>query len=379
MIGICINYKNYNYGGLLQAFATTKVLEKMNVDYEIIRYSKKIGVLKKISYIPRIFNKILMNDKKENFKKKIGLKRNPEFKANNDIRNAAFSNFINNNFSKFSLLYPSYNDLKRNSGKYSIVLTGSDQLWSPAGLPTNFYNLMFCDRSVKRVSYASSFGVGYIPWYQKRRTKKYLNQMDYISMRENKGATIVEELTGKKVPVVCDPVFLLNKFEWDELIPNEKKFDFDYIFAYFLGDNEEYRNEITKFAKEKNLKIVTLRHLDQFIPGQEQFGDYYPYNVSPIDFLNLIRNAKFVFTDSFHGSVFSIIYEKKFLSFNRYSNKSKVSKNSRIDTLMTNLGIDRRYKTIESVTDDIDYNLVNEKLYKIIVDSKKYLEMILEK
>lgn len=379
MIGLCINYYNKNYGGLLQAYATTKYFENRGLDYEIIRYQKLVTLLYILKSIPRLFNSILLNDKKEKYKKKIGQIRNPEFKHNNETRNKAFEDFCNESFDKMSPIYRGYDDLYLHSSKYNIVLTGSDQLWSPAGLPTDFYNLEFCAPGVKRVSYASSFGVNYIPWYQKKRTKNYLNRMNMISVRENTGRTIINELIGRDVPVVLDPVFLLTKAEWDEIIPCKKVINKRYVFAYFLGDNQKYRKEVEKYATKKNLKIVTLRHLDQFVQEDEEFGDIAPYNISPKDFLNLIRNAECIFTDSFHGTVFSIIYQKQFLTFNRYLDNSKTSKNSRINTLLSNLNIvDRRYNgTVDEIELEIDYNQVNSTLESMRQYAFAYLDKAL--
>ncbi len=374
MLGVCINYYNKNYGGLLQALAMTQFLKNNNVEYEIIVYKKKKDIKFIVSSIPRVFNTILLNDKKESLKKKLGELLHSEFKKNNSIRNSAFEKFCKTYFVNFSDTYYGYEELVQNSTKYNVVLSGSDQLWSPAGLPTNFYNLQFCAPSVKRISYASSFGVSYIPWYQKKRTRNYLEKMDCISVRENTGARIINELTGKIVKVVLDPVFLLTKQEWDKLIPEKRSYKEEYIFAYFLGDNQEYRKAVTRFAKAKNLKIVTLRHLDQYVDEDELFGDYAPYDISPSDFLNLIRGASYVFTDSFHGSVFSIIYSKQFMSFYRYASNSSTSKNSRIDTLLENLGLsERRYININDVDNYINYSRVNENLDKLRLDSINYL------
>ena len=118
-------------------------------------------------------------------------------------------------------------------------------------------------------------------------------------------------------------------------------------------------------AKKTGLKIVTLKHLDQFVEYDEKFGDFAPYDIEPGDFLNLLRGAKYVCTDSYHGAVFSIINKKKFVVFNRYSNNAKHSKNSRIDTLCANMQIHNcRYdgNIDKIINDDIDYKNV-EKIY----------------
>ena len=376
MIGVCIKYFHENYGGMLQAFATTKMLEKRGIDYELIRYEKRYSIVQKIKFIPRLFNSVLLKDKKEAFNKKMGIKKHPEFAKNDAIRMQAFHKFRDEHFTQLAEPSVGYENLCKSAKKYDAVITGSDQLWSPAGLPTNYYNLMFVPDDIKKISYASSFGVGQIPWYQKKRTAQYINRIEYVSMRENRGREIVKELTGRDVPTVLDPVFLLSKEEWDKYIPVEKYYAESYIFAYFLGENPKYREEVKKLASATGLKIVALRHLDQYVENDESFGDYAPYDVGPDKFLNLIRGAEYVCTDSFHGTCFSIINRKKFIIFNRYSDTSKVSKNSRIESLCSNLGVTaRRFNgDIMAIRNEIDYNSVQTRLEKEMELTNKYLD-----
>lgn len=381
MIGICIRYFHENYGGMLQAFATTKLLEERGIDYEIIRYKKKKNIIFILKSLPRLFNNILLNDKYEALQKRLSLKKHSQFEEANRIRMNAFEEFRKEKFEdKLSDVYFGYENLKKGAKRYSAVLTGSDQLWSPAGLPTNFYNLMFVPDDIRKISYASSFGVKYIPWYQKKRTSKFLKRIEYISMRENSGKCIVKELTGKDVPVVLDPVFMFDEDGWEKLIPTKRVYENKYIFAYFLGNNSNYRKAVEKLAQVTGLKIVTLRHLDQFVEEDEKFGDYAPYDVRPDKFLNLIRGAQYICTDSFHGAVFSIIHRKQFIVFNRYSDNSRHSKNSRIDSLCQNLGITNcRYnEDITSILkNEIDYTNVEKKYMELKKQSVEYLDKAL--
>ena len=380
MIGLCIKYFHENYGGMLQAFATTKILEERGLDYELIRYEKKKTAGSILKSLPRLLNHVLLNDKIEALKKKAGMRRHPQFAKNDAVRMKAFTAFKEENFKKLSDIYYGYNNLCEGAINYDIVITGSDQLWSPAGLPTNYYNLMFVPDDIRKVSYASSFGVSKIPWYQKKRTADFLKRLDYISMRENRGSEIVKELTGKEVPTILDPVFMLNKEDWEKYLPYSQEFDEPYIFAYFLGSNSEHRQAVKKLSAETGLKIVTLRHLDQYVDEDENFGDYAPYDVSPHKFLNILRGASYVCTDSFHGSCFSIIHEKKFMVFNRYSDASKTSKNSRIDTLCENLCLsDRRFNkdNISDIQNPIDYDRVKEKLDLLRKKADAYLSQAL--
>ncbi len=383
MIGICIKYFHENYGGMLQAYATVSMLENCEIPYELIQYEKKRTLVEIVKSMPRLLNGVLLNDKYEAFLKKQGFKKHPEFAENDAIRMKAFEIFKNQKFTKLSPVFKGYAALCEGGKKYSAVITGSDQLWSPAGLPTNYYNLMFVPDDTLKISIASSFGVKEIPWYQKKRTIQYLNRIEYISMRENRGSEIVKELTGRDVPTILDPVFFLSKNEWLERIPNKREINEPYIFAYFLGTTQEYRNAVKKLAHDKGMKVVALRHMDQYVEEDENFGDFAPYDVSPERFLNLLRNAEYVCTDSFHGTAFSILNEKQFVVFNRYAENSSFSKNSRIDTLCVNFGLEsRRYKNgmdlSDVVKDDIDYKAVEEKYKNLKLVTDQYLNTILK-
>ena len=380
MIGVCIKYFHENYGGMLQAYATITMLENRGLDYELIRYEKHYSLLGKLKQLPRLFNGILLNDKKEFFMQKQGKRKHPEFRNNDMIRMQAFDKFKKEKFAKLSPVFRGYDNLCKGANRYSAVVTGSDQLWSPAGLPTNFYNLMFVPDSIRKISIASSFGVKNIPWYQISRTREFLNRIEFISMRENRGSEIVKELTGRDVPTILDPVFIFDENEWAKLIPKKREFDEPYIFAYFLGANPDHREAVRSVAKRLGCKIVALRHLDQYVEIDEQFGDYAPYDVSPARFLNLLRGAKYICTDSFHGSVFSIIHHKPFVVFNRYDEQSKHSKNSRIDTLCVNLTLkDRRFvsseKLLQQLTADIDYKEVDKQLASLKAMTNNYLDI----
>lgn len=299
MVGVCIKYMHENYGGILQAYATVSYLENQNIEYELVRYTRKKTVTEALKDVPRLFNAVWFNSRYEGIQRKLSLKKHPEYAKNNQIRMKAFAGFKKRAFKDFSDEYVGYAALREGGKKYSAVITGSDQLWSPAGLPTNYYNLMFVPDDTLKISIASSFGVKEIPWYQRKRTVQYLNRIEYISMRENRGSEIVKELTGRDVPTILDPVFFLSKNEWLERIPNKREINEPYIFAYFLGATQEYRNAVKKLAHDKGMKVVALRHMDQYVEEDENFGDFAPYDVSPERFLNLLRNAEYRIADRY--------------------------------------------------------------------------------
>jgi len=377
MLGVCLKYEQQNYGSKLQALATVRMIEELGLHFEIIRYKKDMKFY--LKSLPRFFNWVFLNDRYDQIQRNIAYKRHPEINQLISIRRAAFDSFDLHFSSWICDQYKNYDELKKKcSQRYDVVLTCSDQLWSPSALGSGFYNLMFAPKEMQKVSWASSFGVNNIPWYQKRRTRNYLNRIQAISMRENRGAEIVRELTGREVPVLMDPVFSFSREQWDEMVPYQKAEWRDYIFCYFLGDDQEHRRAAECLAKKTGRKIVTLRHLDRFVEEDEAFGDYAPYDVDPVRFLNILRNAAFVCTDSFHGMAFSILYEKKFIVFNRYLSGSSNSKNSRIDSVCDNLCLqNRRYSKeadiAKQIQSKIDYTIVNERIEEYSRRTREYL------
>lgn len=365
MIGLCLKYEQINYGSKLQALATLRIMEKLGYECRVIHYGKA-GLWFKIKSLPRIFNSTFRQDKLEDWSRNQAYKKHPEIASELALRKKILKDYDARHFDYYEVKGLYFKDIKKIASQFDAVITCSDQLWSPAGLGTNFYNLMFVPANVRKISFASSFGVARIPWYQKKATANYLSRIEYISCRENQGAEIVKELTGREVPVLMDPVFAFNKEQWDELIPVEKVYDEPYIFCYFLGANIAYREMVKSFARDKGMKIVFLKFLDQYVDYDKTFGDITPFDVDPNKFLNILRGAEYVFTDSFHGCAFSIIMEKQFVIFNRYVSTSGASKNSRIDTICENLDLNSRRATTETdlnavMARKIDWNVVQSK------------------
>ena len=374
LIGACLEIKNNNYGSMLQSFATQKMMDEYGIQYELLNYKKKYTPLFVLKSIPRLLNKVIWQEKINENQKKRFLKRNPELMSDVKKRSRAYDQFRESYFNHPVVTYYGYSKLKEESKKYSAFITGSDQLWSPSGLPTNFYNLMFTYEDAVRISYASSFGVKKIPWYQRGRTRKFLDRIQHVSCREESGKEIVKELTGRDVPTVADPTILFNGEEWKELLPIDRVQEGKYIFSYILGTDKKYRDEVLKLSKETGLPIVSIH---QYVDADLDFGDVSVTDAGPAEFVDLIRNAEYVCTDSFHGSVFSILCHRKLVIFNRYSDSSSSSKNTRIDNLCGKLGLsDRRFSgdIIKDAKGEIDYFIIDNKLEDIRRESIYYLE-----
>lgn len=375
-IGVCACYDTKNYGSMLQTLATCKQIENLGYDYEIIKYTRKATVGLVLKSLGRIPEKLALKKAKSEQAKQ--LEKYPEVKQGIKTRNACFDAFMNSTFTKMSPAYDTFEQLKKATENYDAVLVGSDQLWLPQGYSTGFYNLLFVPDNIPKIAYATSFGVSQIPENKKKTAKEFLNRIEHISVRELRGSEIVKELTGRDVPTVVDPTLLFNQEKWEEIIPRKPVMEGDYIFCYFLGNNPEQRKTVREFADAQGLPVVTIPHLDEFIESDVGFGDYEKYDVGPAEFINLIRNAKYVCTDSFHGSVFSILHHKQFVTFNRFSEGNKQSRNSRIDSLLKQTGLtDRRYNTASSLKDKIDapidYQTVENRLTSMRQSSVDYL------
>lgn len=373
-LGACIELKNNNYGSMLQSYATQVMLRNYGFNYDLIQYRKEYTPFFILKNVPRIFNKVVWQDKLLERHKNKFIDEYPDSRESVRRRSAAFNAFRKQYFTAPSPIYKGFDSLRSESKKYSAFFTGSDQLWSPSGLGSNFYNLMFTYDEALRISYASSFGVKEVPWYQRRRTKNYLQRIQFISCRENSGKKIVKDLTGKDVPVVADPTMLFTGEEWNEMLPCERVQNGKYIFSYFLGSDITVREEVLKLKEKTGLPVVSIH---QFVEADLNFGDVSVEDTGPAEFVDLIKNAEYVCTDSFHGSVFSALYHKKFMVFNRYAETDKASKNTRIESFCANLGLaNRRFSgnICEDIMKDIDYDSVEKRLEAIRADSYEYLE-----
>lgn len=376
-IGLCVCYDTKNFGSQLQVLATVKKIEALGYSTEIIRYYKKLTPGFIVCSLPRLLNYCFVHEKLTRLKKKWALAVHPEVKKGVQIRNRRFEKFVTDFFPNLSVPYKGWKELQEQSKKnYKGFLCGSDQLWLPGNLGSHFYTLEFAPKECSRIAYATSFGMEKIPWYQKRRTRRYLKCFNVLSTRESQGVQIIWKLTGKKVPIVCDPTLLFTSKEWEELIPLNNKEKVPYIFCYYLGKNPKHRCIARELQKKTGLPIITIPFLDNFVEGDQDFGDKRLFDIDAGDFVNLIRNAKYVLTDSFHGSVFSILNHKQFVVFSRFRERSRNSRNSRIDSLCTVLCLeDRRYcgEIYTQISKEIDYEAVEQKLRVFRRYSKSYL------
>ena len=381
-IGCVIAYKKgqNNYGTSLQAYALLKTIQNLGYKVEVINYIKKLSIGEKMTIAINRFRVLGIKKFIADLRKRTNTP--PELVDQLKLRTKAVDAYKEKKLKPMFENYIGYRNLSMGSKKYDAVVVGSDQVWLPVGLKTKFYNLLFVDDNVRKVSYASSFGVHEIPRFQRKATGEYLNRFYKIGVRELRGKEIVENVSCQKAHVVADPTILLTREEWEEEIKNTTiSTDEPFIFCYLISENETARNEAKKLAQKKGLKIICVRHLEKYRSIDETYGDYAPYDVDPNGFVKYIRTASYVCTDSFHCTVFSHIFHKQFITFYRTS-FSKNARNSRIDSLFEMLGTNKKhifdYGGIGGIDAPIDWDCVDRKLAKFREDSLLFLSSSLD-
>lgn len=376
--GVIVSDLNHtNYGSMLQAYATLKTIQNLGYDLVFIKYKKQRNLFDWLKIAPGLMLSGGFELLRNRILHRIQLRKYPEYRINNDIRIYTTNEFKKNEFVPFFKEYIGFKALQEGSKEYDAIFVGSDQVWRPFGFYSSYWNLMFADDSVPKFSYSSSYGVSDIPKVQRKGTKKYLERLNLISVREDKAKQIVEKYSNKKAKVVADPTMLFTKEQWEDFAKvSTVKINEPYIFCYFLGTRKEIRIKAKELSEKTGLKIVIMRHMDEYVKADESIGDYYPYNINPRDFVKLLMNAEYVCTDSFHGTVFSIIMHKKFITFYRVNPKKGNSTHSRIDSLLNKFGLSNRLfkNDILSIKQDINFSMVDEIMNSYREDSMLFLK-----
>ena len=358
----------YNYGASLQAYALMQYLTLQGHIVEIIDY--------KPPHLSKRYNFWMIPEKwKKNIVLKIMylLNKIPSILVywGGGGRKRAFDKFTKKYLFLTNTKYRSNKDLIQNPPNADIYIAGSDQIWntqSENGKDPSFY-LNFAPEDAIKASYAASFSISEIQEEYRAFVFNMLQHLDYISVRERTGLRILENLGINNAKLVLDPVFLLEKNYWDKIASYQS--DEKYILVYDFENNPRIRDFAIKIAKTKGIKIYIIK--DYFI---SQYADVYIDSAGPLEFLQLIKNCEVLLSNSFHGTAFSIIYEKEFYVFNRMN----APVNSRMADLLKELNMENRLIIDKNGTLDqskINYGKANQILNSLICDSKNYLDKIL--
>lgn len=358
-IGIITFHCSYNYGSVLQAFALKTLLEKKKYVVNVIDFIYKKDFEQYNLFRTSVYSK--------NPKSFIGdilfLKKNYKRKRNFEI-------FAKKYFNLTKKKYYNYEDMKELNNEFDIFICGSDQIWNldcTQGVEPAYF-LKFVNKDKLKIAYAPSLAHVKFAKNYDEDLKKAINDLDYISVREESTLPLIQPLTEKKVSVVLDPTLLLDQKDY-ELIIDQNKNESEYIFVYMLEYSVELVKYCNEFSSKKGIKVIYIAN-NKFsgIKGENAFG------IGPDKFLKYIKEAKYVITNSFHATVFSIIFNKKFVTF------TTKRSSSRMVDLLDKLGIPERiYNENFNIDKNIDYDMVQEKLIDMRKSSLEYLSKALKR
>lgn len=350
-IGILTYHRPYNFGATLQSIATRYFLTTNG--HEVVY----------IDYFPsyhrdmyRLFNyKMLLT---------FNILRSIRYTYNSlksyKIRRKRIRHYI-----PFIELYiEPYCQSYESTIVYDMVIYGSDQIWRKQPGIGSFNPIYFGEgniRTKKKVSYAASMGDMTLDEKDKLYLEQKLCKFDKIGVRESKLGSILCNL-GINATCNLDPTFLLTSTQWDNILRTKRLIDSDYVLYYKVSPGFD-DSIIQNYCNKHNLKLIKVYSL-----GNYKESDYDP---DPSEFVSLLKYAKFVFTTSFHGLAFSLIYKKQFLA-------SCSTKSERLINLLSSLDLEERFADGKCnfeklINHEIDYNVVNSKLSALIEDSKHFL------
>lgn len=345
-------HASYNYGSNLQAYALQEYIKKIGknkYEYQIINlrtvrqkeiYSTYNNRKKFSSQIKNILTFINRNEIKE--------------------KNDKFEKFINQKLN-VTREYENLEELKKANLDYDYYISGSDQLWNLNAYDFDWANYLEFVNNGKKISYAASFGPKEQKWneQEKARIASDLKKYDNISVREQGSFNNVKKLTGIEPEINVDPTMLLTKEEWNQLIPEEKNLKEKYILFYTLGPDRNMIKMVKKVAQILKLPVVITKFNNQY----DAFSNFKKqYDTGPVEFLNLVKNAELVLSSSFHGTIFSILFNKPFFAI-------RGNKDFRIQTLLEKMKLENR---------SIDENDIEEKCKEAYRIDFKEAETLLE-
>lgn len=258
------------------------------------------------------------------------------------------------------------------AARYDRIIVGSDQVWNPAITDADLnYYLKFSPDFARNASYAPSFGIDEVV-EDKEEITRLLANIKFLSAREAQGQKIIKTLTGRDVPMVLDPTMLLERKDWKGQELDTKPCKRPYVLYYTIKPSPRLREYAERFAKANNCVLVTIggRLREHFDPSR-----HCVFGAGPGEFLNLVSRAEVVITNSFHGTVFSILYHKKFKV--EYSSDT----NSRLTNLIDTFGLEAQVADAEDTAYQVsqpDYARVDAILEEKRADSVEYLKSIIE-
>jgi hypothetical protein len=369
-IGIITWFAGSNLGTCLQAIALQRYLRNAGYEVEVINYEVAPSKRKNIR---SLWQKALGQPQKYAM-------RYAQRKYGHmiDDRNRKIADAITKNCILTDWVHDEAGLIKV-CNSFDILVCGSDQIWNPNWYH-RFYFADYDEIQTRKISYAPSLGVNAIPDELKAEIERSLKKFDAVSVREEKGAELLEPYVGSRPVVAVDPTFLLTAVDWGKIFPDKHKklYAGGYVLSMFLTDKKEHWAAANSFARKKDLRHVIIPYCGfSYLQKGEICVDS-----GPEELLELIRGACYVLTDSFHVTVFSIIYRKQFYTFRRFRENRFISQNTRISNLLKMADMEGRLVPYgcNSVLEysDIEYGQHEEKIRVEIQKSKEFLKRAIE-
>lgn len=365
-IGIITWFTGSNYGTNLQAIALQYYLRKQGYEVEIVncevesKYAKnRRTFLEKVAFQP------------EKYAEKFA--RHVFFKDEINSRDKKLANAIQKNC-VLTKRCENEKDLIDTFNSFDLLISGSDQIWNPNWYH-RFYFADYDGVTTRRISYAPSMGVTTIDPEVEQEIKRSVSKYDVVSVREDKAVPLLEPYSKNKPMVVVDPTLLLDSDDWASILSSTGEISKeDYVLGIFLEGTIRHMHAARRFAAEKHMKHVYVPYSGMsYYQSGERHAD-----AGLEDLLELFRNAKYVITDSFHMTVFSIIHRKQFYTIARFKENPITGTNSRIRNLLRMSGLQDRElkygtKRIKELP-EIDYDSHMAMLQQEIDRSKQFLQ-----
>lgn len=346
-----------NFGALLQAYALKKVLEKENCTVNIVNYALA-NTMRTYDLLPRVTGRTSLKRWIVSLKRVLQTKKSVK----------KFLEFREDFFS-FTRVYYNFDELKTDAPEADLYITGSDQVWNPLISFDPAYYLLFGNKYAQRASYAASIGIDRIPNQYEKEFVERVNTIKYKSVRENSAQKLLESY-GITSEVTLDPTLLLEKKDYDA-IAEEPRISEPYVLLYLLIMPDDVETYL------ENLRKEFPKHIFVSIPGNtwaKKIGDVEMADIGPKEFVGLIKYADAILTTSFHGTVFSIVYRKKFMAV------LPNATGGRISSILQELGLNKRIASktsdVKNIKSEINYDNVEMVLGEKRRESYEYIKKI---
>ena len=369
--GLVTFYHIHHYGALLQAAATERAVESLGTECEIVDY--------------------FVNQNNALFRRPTG-----PGSAAADAHTALHYQALKARYRRFEQFsrdhlrisghrFESLEELRSAELPYDVILAGSDQIWNPKIFPDGHFDPVFFGAFSQRrkLAYAPSFGVPRIPEGMEDELRGYLAQFSHLSVRERQGQRIVEEIAGRRVPVVLDPTLLLTREQWAGMANTPQGYPAGdcentpggYILCYCISRPGALAPYIRNLAAKTGLPVVQLCGVRQRVHPKARCI----LDAGPAEFLGLFRNASYVCTNSFHGTVFSVQFQKPFFTAVAPGELAE-PESSRTFSLLSTLGLESRIigkGDTAGLEDGIDWQAAEARLEAARQSSLDYLRAAL--